>query len=519
MSMLTEKTFTDKDETREIVEEVLEHAFESVCSTMGPNGRYVVINEKNLPKVTKDGVSVAKALDFNEARRNMIAKIITEPSVKTDLEVGDGTTTTVFMTYQLFKRFGNRLNFKSERYLNNLIEDVIEHITTLIIPGDINSDLFRNMLLTSSNYEDEIVDKVLEIYRNYDNPNITLKNSPNLPKDEISYTKDIVFDGQFAVDQYVPKSGKMSINSLSAAFVLVDGTIQHVDHEILSMIEEQVGTRPVIIIARNFEPMAISNINAFNQNLGALKYIPYKINAAGSLGTQTIGDLAALTTMVPIYNISDTSHNTIIINPPKVVLTSKGIVLDKDEEFISVRAEDRLEEIIPRYEALNTIDRQTPIGRSLFNRVGRLQANNITMSVTGAVPSEATERYYRYEDVMKAAKTGKEFGIIPGIGYGYISAAEFLMEHYSESDEELKELLALLIGALRSQYEHLTGYEHDDVGSAVFIDLVTGTKSKTPENVFDNAAATLTALRGAWSTAKTLSKINNIMGRSNTSYS
>lgn len=204
MSMLTETTFTNKKDTLAIVEEVVEMAFEAVCATMGPNGQYAVINQMNLPKVTKDGVSVAKALDFNEARQNMIAKIITEPSIKTDNEVGDGTTTTVFMTYHLYKAFSKLMSFKNIRFLDGLMGKIQEAIAEQVIQADITDDRFRSMLLTSSNYESEIVDKILEIYREYKNPNIQLIKAPMLPRDEITFTKEIKFRGNFVMDEMVP---------------------------------------------------------------------------------------------------------------------------------------------------------------------------------------------------------------------------------------------------------------------------------------------------------------------------
>ena len=520
MSMLTEITFTNALATREIIDEVVEHSFESVCSTMGPNGRYVVINEKNMPKVTKDGVSVAKALDFNEARRNMIAKIIMEPSIKTDAEVGDGTTTTVFMTYHLYKAFGDKMTFKNIRYLDDLVDKAREFISSLVIPGDIHSDQFRHMLMTSSNYETEIVDKVLGIYREHQDPNIEFQNCPNLPADEVEHTREIKFEGNFATDNFVPNSGKLTIPAGNVYIVIVDGPIQSFPVNWLANMEGHADNRTVVIMGRNFDPMAISQLNAFNQSLGKVKYIPYKLNAAGSLGTQTIGDLGGLICdYSPFFSVDAVDFNVLTLNDVKLVLTTGGIIIDKSEPGIEERAEHILEGLDNRYATLTVMDKQTPVGRSLFRRIGRLRANNVMIRVTGTVPSEATERYYRYEDVIKAARTGKEFGVIPGIGYGYLMAAEYIASLPEQSDEDLNRLRLFFQQVLVAQYEHLTGNLYSGVGSASYIDLVTGEESIVPVNVYDNAAATLTALKGAWSTAKTLGKISNVMGRSNTSYS
>ena len=518
MSMLTEITFTNKTETRAIVDEVMEHAYESVCSTMGPNGSYVVINQLNTPKVTKDGVSVAKALDFNENRRNLIANIITEPSIKTDLEVGDGTTTTVFMTYHLYNTFASDLTFKNTRYLDGLMREVQKYIGTLIQPGDIHSDMFRNMLMTSSNYEQEIVEKVLEIYKSHKNPNITLINAPSLPADEIEYTNEIKFDGQYGSTNYTPASGYALIGGRKATIILVDGNIQMFTPKVLQELNGVSLDKPIFFIARNFEPSAITQLNNENQRIGGTKFVPYKINAAGSLGTDTISDLGKLIDIEPIFNLDSIQLDLVKDSETAIMLHSNGILIDKSQDHVNVIASKILEDLDARYERQSIIDRQTPIGRELFRRISRLRANNVILSVSGVTPSDATERYYRYEDVMKAARTGQEFGVIPGIGYGYLMASNHLEALPKQSDEGLEWCRNSLVAVLRSQYEHLTGDEYTG-GEPKFIDLVTGEESNTPMNVYDNAAATMIALKGAWQTAKTLGKISNVMGRSNKSYS
>lgn len=517
-SMLTEISFTNKAGTREIVDEVVENAFSSVCSTMGPNGNYVVINQLNTPKVTKDGVSVAKALDFNEARRNMIAKIITEPSIKTDAEVGDGTTTTVFMTYHLYQRFKDCMTFKNTRYLDGLLRQVHDFIGTLIKPGDIDSEMFRSMLLTSSNYEEEIVDKILEIYREHKNPNIHLEKSPMLPADEVKMTKEIYFEGSFPIENQVPTNGLYAVKENMVAIALVDGSIQGLTDELLSSLTNKFIDCPVLLIGRNFEPEAVAAVNNLNQQLGGPRIILYKVNAAGLLGAGTINDLGNLLGTDAVFNVSAIKADLVKYNDVPFLLGRNGVLMNKTNEEIEARADKILEGLDNRYDQLGIIERQTPVGRELNRRIARLRANNVTIKVTGVTASDASERWARYEDVMKAARTGQQFGVIHGIGYGYLMASKWLeSEIPQQSDEELEKCRIGLIKVLRAQYEHLTGFDGASE-NPTFIDLVSGQESDTPMNVYDNAAATMIALEGAWQTAKTLGKISNVMGRSNTNY-
>lgn len=518
-SMLTEISFTNQSDTRGLVDGTTKDSYLAVCSTMGPDGKYVVINQLNSPKVTKDGVSVAKALDFGEARRNLIAKIITEPAIKTDAEVGDGTTTTVFMTYHLYEAFKDHMTFKNTRYLDALMKDIQKFIGTLIIPGDINSPQFRNMLRTSSNYEDEIVDKILEIYREHESPNIYLNKAPMLPADEVKMTKEIYFEGNFSVENQIPANGFYSIAVGNAAMVLVDGSIRNYPEELINRLTNKFPKNPVILLARNFEPEVIQAFNNLNQILGGDRILPFKVAAAGTLGAGTINDLGKLLNVEAVFDINSLDSNLVKTNDVEFILGRTGILMDKSNETVSGRADTILETLVPRYDALGIVERQTPVGRELNRRLGRLRANNVMIKVTGVTVSDATERYYRYEDVMKAARTGQQFGIIPGIGYGYLMASRWLEANEpQQSDEGLEKCRVGLIKVLRAQYEHLTQND-GSVENPMFIDLVTGEESDTPMDVYDNAAATMIALEGAWQTAKTLGKISNVMGRSNTNYS
>lgn len=518
MSMLAEITFTNKTDTLSIVREVVQSSWEAVCATMGPDGKYAVINHLNNPKVTKDGVSVAKALEFNEIRRNMIAKIITEPAIKTDNAVGDGTTTTVFMTYHLYQAFADKMTFKNIRFLDGLIEEIRKVIADEIIPANIEDPRFRDMLMTSSNYEDEIVDKILEIYRDYKNPNIRLIKADTLLADEIVFTKEIKFEGSFVMDEQVPPRGSFAIPEGSWPVVILDGPVRELTPAFISDITNLSIDAPVLLIARNFNPNVLDQIRSESQALGRQILVPYRIEAAGTLGTQVINDMGKLMGVVPLSDLKNfgTEH----FEKPKAsfALTKDGIYFSKANEYVQKAAETILETLDIRYGDMNILERQQVIGQELNRRIGRLRANNVTIRITGTVPSEATERYYRYEDVMKAAKTALEYGIIPGIGYGYLKGREYLDSLPQQSDEGLEQLVTCLKGVMVAQYEYLTGHTYVDPESVLFIDLVTGEESSTPMNIYDNAAATMTALSGAWSTAKTLGKISNVMGKSHTAY-
>ncbi|WNV45980.1 chaperone GroEL [Aeromonas phage AerS_266] len=528
MSILTEITFTNKEDTRVLVDEVVKNAVQAVTSTMGPDGCYVTILEKNLPKVTKDGVSVAKALDFNEARRNAIAKIITEPSIKTDVEVGDGTTTTVFMLGQFYETFKNKISFNNIRLIDKWVEEVRQILNDMTIPGDVNSDVFKSMLMTTSNYESEIVDRILNIYREYDNPNVLLQKTPSLPKDVVERNTSIYFLGSYATDEFRPRTNDQGQKTCSkdpgCRVIVVDGHISRVDVKLLTSIvkvpdSEQVYDGDIVIIARNFDPTVVTLFKQVNSKFGT-RILPYQLNAPGSLGSNVIRDLCELLKVNSVSDFHEIENQPLDYTGPGFILGPNSMIVDQDDQWVKDTCLELVQELKKRYEVMNVIERQSPIGKNLFDRISRLTGNNIIIKVTGTVPSEASERYYRYEDAMKAARTGVIYGILPGIGYGYLKAASMLKDKLEYTiEKEHDDLFNDFLNVLTAQYKYLSGDVNYKLGTQPkFLDLVTGEIEPTPTMVFDNAAATLTALSGAWATAKTLCKLSNIMGRSHSSY-
>lgn len=529
MSILNEQTFTNSADTRKLVDEVVEYAKQSVCSTMGPEGQYVVINNNNKPLVTKDGVSVAKALDFNEPRRNLIANIIMEPSIKTDQEVGDGTTTTVFMMEAFYSKFKDQMTFRGIRYLDGLVERTRKILNDMVIPGDVHSERFRKMLMTTSNYETEIVDTVLKIYREYDNPNIILREVPSLPEDTVETNTQVYVPGGYAADEFTPRTNADGIRALDGVdgyrVVVIDHHFSNVDAgKLAQLVLEDKSVpyqKPIVIFARNFDPVVLTILKNQIQQLG-VNIIPFRIDAGGSIGAGVVRDLCEILGTTAISDMSGITETQLKEIHVPMVLGPRAVFFDrKENEHIDQVCDVIVSELQARYDQMTVIDRQTPIGLILMDRISRLSGSNVIIKVTGTVPSEAKERYYRFEDAIKAAKTGKIFGVLPGIGCGYLGAAKILFMERDPKDAFEEKLLMDFIEVLESPYKHLTGqndYQTKNQKPAQFLDLVTGEVSERVDNVFDNAAATMTALSGGWSTAKTLAKLNNIMGRSMKQY-
>ncbi|QDJ96938.1 chaperonin groEL [Aeromonas phage D3] len=538
MSILNDVTYTNRAGTREIIDEVVQEAFDSVCSTMGPDGNYVVINQSNVPVTTKDGASVAKALDFGETRRNMIAQLVREPSLRVEREVGDGTTTTVFMTTKLYQAFCDNMTFREIRFIDSMVGKALEALRKLIIPVKASSPEFKLMLTTTANYETEIVERILELYQGDALPNITLRKNPSIPEDRVERVTDLRYNGAYPSPeiQAMSKAPRSRITfGAGTTVVVVDSNIETIQMGDLARLA-QPGGDPVVIIATSFSMAAIQAIKGYYQmaNEEALKalqadksanvaltapIVPFTVQAGGTLGKAMLLEMAQLLGLTTAVDLSNGITLAKECDAP-FVLSQDGVTIPRECEHVETRRKEMLEINTAQYEELDQATRQKAPGLMLFERIGILSGTNITVSVTGQTESDCSERYYRYEDVITAARSSLGFGVLPGIGWGYLQAAKEVEDHFYEVGitQNQRILMDKFLDVLRAQYTYLTGNVYRDMDRVSFLDLTTGEESKDPGKVYDNAAATCLALESGWGAAKTLGKLSTITGRGDTNY-
>lgn len=515
-----EKTFTGKDETKQLINTVLTNAFKAVCSTMGPDGALGLSLSSNRSRPTKDGVTIAKHLDFDEFRLNKIAEIITEPAVHTDNEVGDGTTTTVFMTYHLMSAVSSKLNFKNIRLIDDLIDIATEVIRKNVKDISHTDPEFRQMLLTTTNYREDIVDTIIDIYNQYEFPRIDYRRGEQYQEDHIVHSSDIHFPGGWGHPR-VTQDPNVRIEEGKINIVLIDSILNRIEQDAIEHILNAIKAtqKPTAIIARGYTDEAINEIFRINNQIKTMGIIPVSLNAGGSLGSNWFKDLSRLTgTPIHVDSESITSvENFQSIN--NIILANDGVHFDKNDNDVVSITSDIVKELEVIYKKMSVVQRATPVGKELFGRIGRLKANNVIIYVSGLIPSDTSERYYLYEDAIKAASSALNYGVIPGIGFGFVQVANHfyhIASGYKENEAAIILDLAKLVFA--KQYEHLTGNSWNPNTDCEYVDLITGESKTVPDTVFDNGAAAIIALKGAWSVTKTLSKLECIVGGADRSY-
>lgn len=540
-----EDAYTGKEETAKLIDEVVGCAFESVVSTMGPNSELALIIERNRPVVTKDGVRVAKALDFNEIRKNSIAHLITSAAIKTDELVGDGTTTTVFMVHGLYNKFKGSLDFSTSRHIDKLVKMTRDKLAEMITEVTPNDDKFKRMVYTTSNYQEIIADTVISLLQQYKSPKFTLKRGVGHTEDVVEVYKDIVFEGKYASPHLSPNAPRGNLHIDKATTLLLDNQIADINElQLKALLDLIVTTKmPLLIVSRHFEPNVldamISLNTVVNRNFGIpdkeqkLYVIPYALHVAGTAGGNVFKDMGHMfeTQIYSNFPDKDTLSDLAKNVCSNITMDMKGLKFDTGDKIIKERAEKILSTLEPVFEEMTITEKASILGKLLQNRIGRLRAENITITVSGMTDAEISERYYLYEDACRVAETSLRFGVIPGIGYGFNQVAEMLNNeviapltekfnnHTHTNEDKLKlDVTMDYIDVLVSQYEYLTGEVYKVGAANEYLDLVRDEVSSVPEFVFDNGCAAMSAIESAWSVVKRLNKISVILGRSDRTY-
>lgn len=524
-------------DARRVIDEVMSKVHESVVSTMGPNGRLAMIASGVSTKTTKDGVTVARSIKFSEPGHELVNRVITEPAIKTDRECGDGTTTTILLTSALYEVFKEFPGFSDQRVIESLIGKVIEGLGILAIRVGVDDPRLYQMALTSSNQDAELAKMVTDIYKESGSkfPVIELKEGLTL-EDKVEriegrvlrmhYSNPIFGKGQsggeFIFDRFFPVVIDNRLSNPDP--VKLAEALRHVIFN--SAVIQQF---PLLLIARSVEQDFISEIigwcnanRSILANSGYPAVIPLNTNMGGSIGTSEMQDLAAMLNAPMITDIYDLANIEVLENRCTLTLgISRSFLTDltADDE---ARIETQAASIETMMEQYSMSDRFSLRGKLNEKRVRNLRGELVTIHVGGETNSEIKERVDRYEDVVKAVRSGLENGILPGGGTSLMMATGIIIRAFREDNPNmnpalLEKYVAALVNVGTASYRQLfdgivpAPTEFELMSRKVY-DLASG-EMGTPEElgVYDTAYAAITALKGGLQTAKILANTNSLI--------
>lgn len=531
--------FITIDKAGELVKEVIQQARQAVVATMGPNGRVAVISTGTKPKVTKDGVTVARALKFNDPRKELINKIVTEAPIKTDEECGDGTTTTMLLMAEMFNIYQQFPSYQQQAFIDKLVSMWIKELEGAAIQVDVNDDRLRYMARTSSNNDIKLSDLVVDLYQ--ENPDVFPSIELILgveSEDRVVRSNGLTMSAVFSNQLYAGKN-RSGVTYDNYIPVILDDYIRGTDptelYSVLAYLENKVeaalqaGTvKPtvnIVIIARAIETVMDNAILTYNQAIiqqsagnPHMQFVGCRMEGAGgSIGSMIMQDAAIMLgcQMYASLNQIKSGEPTFCTNPLTINAARSIIVPDEEAQ---VRIDERVKEL---RESLLTYDARTRFSRRARfdeNRIRNMTGELITVWVGGETESDVKERKDRFEDVVKAVKSALVNGIVPGVGTTLISTMNVVASLVENDDHttfpgEWRAIVGGLVHVAAQQNEILMkGIFSDENLQNDVLDLATGRRGQPEElGIFDTAYSSITALKGGAQTAKILANMSSIL--------
>ncbi|TPE62169.1 chaperonin GroEL [Sandaracinobacter neustonicus] len=402
---------------------------DAVKVTLGPKGRNVVIEKSfGAPRITKDGVTVAKEIELKDKYQNIGAQMVREVASKTNDLAGDGTTTATVLT-QAIVREGlksvaagmNPMDLK--RGIDLAVVKIVEDLKSRSKPVA-NSAEIAQVGIISANGDKEVGEKIAEAMEKVGKEGvITVEEAKGLDF-ELDVVEGMQFDRGYLSPYFITNAEKMQVE-LENPYILIHEKKLSNLQALLPVLEAVVQSgRPLLIIAEDVEGEALATL-VVNKLRGGLKVAAVKAPGFGDRRKAMLEDIATLTAGELISE--DLGIKLENVSLP-MLGQAKKVTIDKDNTTIVDGAgsadaiKGRVEQIRAQIEVTSSdYDRE-----KLQERLAKLAGGVAVIKVGGATEVEVKERKDRVDDALHATRAAVEEGIVPGGGTALLYATRSL---------------------------------------------------------------------------------------------
>lgn len=414
---------------------------DAVKVTLGPKGRNVVIDKSfGAPRITKDGVSVAKEIELKDKFENMGAQMVREVASKTNDIAGDGTTTATVLA-QAIVREGmksvaagmNPMDLK--RGIDLAVVKVVEDIQARSKPVSGSSEVAQVGII-SANGDREVGEKIAEAMEKVGKEGvITVEEAKGLDF-ELDVVEGMQFDRGYLSPYFITNPEKMAVE-LADPYILIHEKKLSNLQSILPILEAVVQSgRPLLIIAEDIEGEALATL-VVNKLRGGLKVAAVKAPGFGDRRKAMLEDIAVLTKGEVISEDLGIKLESVTLG---MLGTAKRVTIDKDNTTI-VDGAGEAEAIKGRTEQIRSQIENTTSDydrEKLQERLAKLAGGVAVIKVGGATEVEVKERKDRVDDALHATRAAVEEGIVPGGGTALLYATKVLEGVTGVNDDQTR---------------------------------------------------------------------------------
>ncbi len=412
---------------------------DAVRITLGPKGRNVVLEKSfGSPRITKDGVTVAKEIELADKFENMGAQMVKEVAQKTNDEAGDGTTTATVLAHTIVREGGkavaagmNPMDVK--RGIDLAVTTVVEAIKKSSKKVSTSAEVAQVGTI-AANGDIEVGKMIANAMEKVGNEGvITVEEAKGL-ETELDVVEGMMFDRGYTSPYFITNADKMNCE-MENPYILIHEKKLSGLQPLLPLLEQVVQAgRPLLVIAEEIEGEALATL-VVNKLRGGMKVVAVKAPGFGDRRKAMLEDIAVLTAGQVISEDLGIKLENVTVD---MLGTAKKVIVTKEETTI-VEGAGKKKEIEGRCAQIRSqIDETTSDydKEKLQERLAKLAGGVAVIRVGGATETEVKERRDRVDDALHSTRAAVEEGVVPGGGAALLYATRSLKNLKGANDDQ-----------------------------------------------------------------------------------
>jgi chaperonin GroEL len=435
---MAHKELKYNEEARRALEAGVNTVANAVKVTLGPTGRYVVLDKKfGAPTITNDGVTIAREIDVEVVFQNQGAQLVREVATATNDVAGDGTTTATVlaqaMVRQGMKNVAAGANpIALKRGVESAVDTVVEHLRGLSKDVSGKEQIARVAAISAG--DDEIGNVIADAIDKVGKDGVVNVEEGQTFGMELEFTEGMQFDKGYISPYMVTDQDRMEAN-LNDPYILIANQKVGAVRDLLPVLEAVMQSgRPLLIIAEDVEGEALATL-VVNKLRGTFTGVAVKAPGFGDRRKRMLEDIAILTggdviTEEMGLKLENTKIDQLGHARKVVVAKDTTTIIDGAGDAEAIKG--RIKQIKQEIENTDSdFDRE-----KLQERLAKLAGGVAVVKVGAATETEMKERKHRVEDALQATRAALEEGIVPGGGVALLNAAKALdLDSYEHAEE------------------------------------------------------------------------------------
>ena len=411
----------------------------AVKVTLGPKGRNVVLDKSfGAPRITKDGVTVAKEIELADKFENMGAQMVREVASKTSDAAGDGTTTATVLAAAIVKEGSkavaagmNPMDLK--RGVDLAVDAIVKDLEKNSKKVTSNEEIAQVGTI-SANGDREIGDFLAKAMQKVGNEGVITVEEAKSLETELDVVEGMQFDRGYISPYFITNADKMRAEMEDPYILIYEKKLSGLQ-ELLPLLESVVQTgKPLLIVAEDVEGEALATL-VVNKLRGGLKVAAVKAPGFGDRRKAMLQDIAVLTGGQTISEDLGIKLDKVTVN---MLGRAKRVMIDKENTTI-IHGAGKKADIEARVNQIKTEIEETTSDydrEKLQERLAKLAGGVAVIRVGGATEIEVKERKDRVDDAMHATRAAVEEGILPGGGVALLRSVEALKRLNTENEDQ-----------------------------------------------------------------------------------